>query len=72
MHTVAMAEVNKKCFLLFFFVSFVVIIPTLHANIAEYDDYWKQRAAQAEKDNHEAYNPDPEEVTNSFNSHVNK
>ncbi|KAM3706646.1 hypothetical protein ACB098_03G165100 [Castanea mollissima] len=72
MHTVAMTEVNKNCFLLFFFVSFVVIIPTLHANIAEYDDYWKQRAAQAEKDNHEAYNPDPEEVTNSFNTHVNK
>merc|ERR1712183_670370 len=67
-----MAEVNKNVVPLLFFLSFAVIIPTLHAHIAEFDDYWKLRAEQARKDALEAYHPQPEEITNNFNSHVNK
>ncbi|GMY26063.1 putative pectate lyase p59 [Fagus crenata] len=67
-----MPEVNKNVVLLLFFVSFAVIIPTLHAHIAEFDDYWKLRAEQARKDALEAYNPQPEEITSNFNYHVNK
>lgn len=67
-----MAESDKKLFLLLFFVSFAVIVPTLHAHIASFDDYWKQRAEEAQKAAQEAYNPNPEEITNDLNSHVNK
>lgn len=67
-----MAQVHKNFFRVLFFVSFAVIIPTLHANATESDDYWKHRAEEAQKDNLMAFHSHPEEVTNDFNSHVNK
>lgn len=67
-----MASLNRSFFLFSFFVSFAVLVPTLHANIAEFDGYWKQRANQAQKAAQEAYQPEPFNVTNQFNSHVNE
>ncbi|XVF03393.1 hypothetical protein REPUB_Repub04eG0257400 [Reevesia pubescens] len=62
---------NYSSFSLFFFLlSFVVIIPTLQAHVAEYDDYWKQRELLAKEHTEKAYNPNPEEVTQHFNHHV--
>lgn len=56
------------CF--FFFLSFALIVPTLHAKIAELDDFLKQRADEAKQAAEKAYNPHPEEVANSFNKQV--
>lgn len=68
-----MAQVHNNFLRLFFFVSFSVLIPTLHANrTAESDDYWMHRADEAQKANLLAFHSHPEEVTNDFNSHVNK
>jgi hypothetical protein len=68
-----MAQVHNNFLRLFFFVSFSVIIPTLQANrTAESDDYWMHRADEAQKANLLAFHSHPEEVTNDFNSHVNK
>lgn len=69
-----MAEVNKNVLLLVFVVSFVVIMPTLHANedFVALDAYWKQRAEQAQKASLEAYDPHPEEITSDLNFRVDK
>ncbi|GKV22434.1 hypothetical protein SLEP1_g32308 [Rubroshorea leprosula] len=62
-----MAAINRS---FVFFLSFSVIIPTLLANIGDFDDYWKQREAEAKKYADLAFNPRPEEVTQHFNAHV--
>ncbi|MFQ6661581.1 hypothetical protein Gotur_029694 [Gossypium turneri] len=46
----------------FFLFLFVVIIPTLEAHIAEYDEYWKARELEAIENLDTAYHSNPEEV----------
>ncbi|GAB4829194.1 hypothetical protein Ancab_018858 [Ancistrocladus abbreviatus] len=53
-----------------FFVSFILIIPSLHAFIAEYDEYWQNREAKARRKAQEAYHPEPYNITNDFNFYV--
>ncbi|GAV63758.1 Pec_lyase_C domain-containing protein/Pec_lyase_N domain-containing protein [Cephalotus follicularis] len=65
-----MAAPNRSSLLFIFFLSLAVIVPTLRAHIAEYDEYWKQRAAEAHQAAEEAYNPNPEKMTDEFNSQV--
>ncbi|XP_012457610.1 pectate lyase [Gossypium raimondii] len=63
-------EVPKVRFALFF--SFAALIPGLWANIAEFDDFWKQREEEAWNITLATYEPNPENVTNHFNYNVNK
>ncbi|XP_021664948.1 probable pectate lyase 19 [Hevea brasiliensis] len=56
-------------FLFLFFAALTVIV---HANIAELDEYWKQRADEAKENTLQAYRPDPFNVTNQLNYQVNK
>ncbi|XP_038894610.1 pectate lyase-like isoform X2 [Benincasa hispida] len=51
---------------------FVMIFPTLKANIADFDEVWQKRAEEAKKASFEAYQPHPEEVTSNFNKQVHK
>ncbi|KAB2032925.1 hypothetical protein ES319_D05G412500v1 [Gossypium barbadense] len=55
-----------------FLCSFFTLIPKLWANIAEFDDFWKQREDEAWKIALTAYEPSPENVTSHLNYHVNK
>lgn len=64
-----MEAVKPRLLLLF---AFVVLIPTLKANIAEYDEVWQKRAEDAKEAAREAYQPNPEEVTHDFNKQVHK
>ncbi|PON95893.1 Pectate lyase [Trema orientale] len=57
---------------LLFFISFVILIPSRLANIAEFDESWQQRAEEAQKAALEAYDPNPEEVTENLNFEVSK
>lgn len=57
---------------LIFFFTFVVIIPTLTANIGYFDPVWQQRAKAAKETTKQAYQPNPEEVTEDFNAHVHQ
>jgi pectate lyase len=57
---------------LLLFVSFAVIVPTLRANIGEFDKVWQQRAEQSKKDALRAYEPAPEEITEGLNSRVSE
>lgn len=52
--------------------AFVMIFPTLNANIANFDEVWQKRAEEAKKAAYEAYQPHPEEVTNNFNQQVHR
>lgn len=61
-----------KSNLLFFFFSFAIIIPTLQANIADFDDVWQKRADEAMRANLAAYHSNPMEVTDQINHHVHK
>ncbi|KAK8567246.1 hypothetical protein V6N13_105225 [Hibiscus sabdariffa] len=61
---------NGSFRLLGVFLSFVVIIPSLEAYIAEYDDYWRERELQAKENIDKAYHPRPEEVTSHYNEHA--
>ncbi|EOY03379.1 hypothetical protein QUC31_017754 [Theobroma cacao] len=63
-------EVTKQR--LVFLFSFAALIPSLWADIAEFDEVWKQRAEQAWKNALEAYEPMPENVTSNLNYNVNK
>ncbi|KAJ7953760.1 Pectate lyase [Quillaja saponaria] len=60
----------KKFFLSFFCLSFSIIIPTLHANIYEFDEYWQQRAKQAREAALKAYDPDPLGVVGNVTSQI--
>ncbi|KAH7570152.1 hypothetical protein ACOSP7_018120 [Xanthoceras sorbifolium] len=69
-----MATLNKRFFqVLFFFMAFAVLLPALHAEDGpEMDEYWKKRAEIAFEKAQNAYNPNPEEVTESVNQKVGK
>ncbi|TYH73796.1 hypothetical protein ES332_D05G353700v1 [Gossypium tomentosum] len=56
----------------FFLFSFVVIIPTLEAHIAEYDEYWKARELEAIENLDKAYHSNPEEVVRHYNDHFSR
>ncbi|KAK8299722.1 hypothetical protein V6Z12_D05G340900 [Gossypium hirsutum] len=56
----------------FFLFSFVVIIPTLEAYIAEYDEYWKARELEAIENLDKAYHSNPEEVVRHYNDHFSR
>ncbi|XP_062104758.1 pectate lyase-like [Humulus lupulus] len=57
---------------LIFFISFLVLIPTLLAHIGEFDESWQKRAEASKKAALSAYEPNPEEVTEKLNYEVNK
>ncbi|CAM8968361.1 unnamed protein product [Rhodiola kirilowii] len=61
---------NKLCLILLLCLAAMAVLAKSH--IAEFDDYWKERAATARKLAEEAYHPNPEEVTNEINEHVTK
>lgn len=50
----------------------VAILPSLMANIAEFDEVWQNRARDAKKASRAAYNPYPEQVTQNFNKYISK
>ncbi|KAH7515884.1 pectate lyase [Ziziphus jujuba] len=62
-----MVGVNAK-FIVFFFLAFAIFY--VNAHIAEFDEYWKQKAEQAKKIAHDAYDPHPELVTEQLNEDV--
>ncbi|CAN1170355.1 hypothetical protein LINPERPRIM_LOCUS14455 [Linum perenne] len=45
-----------------------VMIQTLHADVAVYDDVWQKRAQEAKKNTMDAYIPDVMEVSNDKNT----
>ncbi|KAH1076037.1 hypothetical protein AAZX31_19G019100 [Glycine max] len=51
-------------------VTFAIVIPCLEAGIAEFDDFLKAQADEAQKIALEAYVPVPEDVTDELNFHV--
>lgn len=55
---------------LIFFFSLAVMAQRVMANIAEFDEIWQQRAKEAPKNAMEAYQSNPEEVTEHLNRHV--
>ncbi|KAG9154511.1 hypothetical protein Leryth_014959 [Lithospermum erythrorhizon] len=52
--------------------SFGVIIPTLMAHVAEYDEYWRRRAQESLNNTLKAYHPEPENITASVNMAVHE
>nr|KJB33634.1 hypothetical protein B456_006G037300 [Gossypium raimondii] len=57
---------------LVFLFSFSTLISRLWANVAEFDDFWKQHEMEARKLVLKAYQPSPENITNQLNYNVNK
>lgn len=64
----AIVMANTKTFVFFFFLTCAAFMVSAH--IAEFDDYWKARAEQAQKNSLEAYNPNPHDVTDQLNYDV--
>ncbi|WOL09038.1 pectate lyase-like [Canna indica] len=54
--------------LFFFSLLFLSSAALAYAHIAEYDDYWQNKAALARSHAEAAYNPDPESVASHFNA----
>ncbi|PON67503.1 Pectate lyase [Parasponia andersonii] len=61
---------TKFCAYMFFFLTSAYALIMVEAHIAEFDDYWKVRAEQAQKDALQAFAPNPEEVTEQLNTNV--
>ncbi|TMW90279.1 hypothetical protein EJD97_015972 [Solanum chilense] len=55
-----------------FFVIFCTLFFSIEANIGEFDEVWRTRATQANKNAKESYNPNPEKVAANFNKHVHR
>ncbi|KAG5535058.1 hypothetical protein RHGRI_022989 [Rhododendron griersonianum] len=49
------------------FITFAALLPTLMANIADFDEVWQKRAEEAREAALKAYVPDPSEVTDTLN-----
>uniref|UniRef100_A0A5B7B2C0 Pectate lyase n=1 Tax=Davidia involucrata TaxID=16924 RepID=A0A5B7B2C0_DAVIN len=57
----------------YLFVIFVVVmVSTIEANIADFDEVWQKRAQEAKKATRKAYISNPEDVMNQFNKHVHR
>ncbi|XP_048137070.1 pectate lyase-like [Rhodamnia argentea] len=67
-----MVNMNRDVCCLLFFLSFAVLVPSIRANIGEFDEYWEKRAEEARKEALDAYDPYPEAVTSYFNAKVDK
>ncbi|CAO2818634.1 unnamed protein product [Amaranthus hypochondriacus] len=55
----------------------MLIVSMIHlkqseANIADYDDHWKERAERARTKAAKAYNPDPHGLTKKFKNQARK
>ncbi|KAH1234855.1 putative pectate lyase 3 [Glycine max] len=61
---------NKVTFI--FLVAFAITIPCLEAGIAEFDDFLKAQASEAQVIALKSYQPDPINVTAEFNIHVHR
>lgn len=55
-----------------FFVILCTLFFSIEANIGEFDEVWRTRATQANKNAKESYNPNPEKVAANFNKHVHR
>ncbi|KAH0662944.1 hypothetical protein KY290_028892 [Solanum tuberosum] len=53
-----------------FLCNFVHTSFSIEANIGEFDEVWRTRATQANKNAKESYNPHPEKVAANLNKHV--
>ncbi|KAG7563342.1 Pectate lyase [Arabidopsis suecica] len=51
-------------------LSLILVVPSVQAHIAVYDDYWTQRQTIALRQTLEAYDPNPDNVTDHFNYHA--
>ena len=48
------------------------ILPVLNANIGEWDEVWTKREHEARNRTLEAYHPNPRNVVDHLNMHVNR
>ncbi|KAK6787684.1 hypothetical protein RDI58_016209 [Solanum bulbocastanum] len=55
-----------------FFVILCTLVFSIEANIGEFDEVWRTRATQANKNAKESYNPHPEKVAANLNKHVHR
>lgn len=64
----------KRLSIWFFAACLAVLAPSLRAHEPnfEIDDYWRQRAEEAQNAALEAYHPNPEEVADGLNYHVHR
>ncbi|KAL3528334.1 hypothetical protein ACH5RR_007656 [Cinchona calisaya] len=62
-------EANKSSLILFVLVALVL---TIEAQFADFDDYWQKRSEAAKEAAHQAYHPNPENVTSHFNEKVHR
>ncbi|XP_027905068.1 probable pectate lyase P59 [Vigna unguiculata] len=63
---------STKFSLLFFYVIFLAILPTLKANIGHFDHVWHRRMKEAREAAKKAYKPNPMKVTAEFNAQVTR
>lgn len=55
-----------------FFVILGTLVFSIEANIGEFDEVWRTRATQANKNAKEYYDPHPEKVADNLNKHVHR
>lgn len=66
-------EALMKMMRLLVLVPFLLILAhRVSGNIGHFDDVWQKRAVEARRIAKEAYNPNPENVTNHFNKAVRR
>lgn len=51
-------------------LSLTVVVPSVQAHVAVYDEYWTQRQNDALRQTLESYDPNPLNVTDHFNYHA--
>ena len=67
-----MGRAELYSFFIILFFACASILPFSTANIAQYDDYWKKKAAEAWNRTLETYEPIPAKVVNHLNSDSNR
>lgn len=59
-------------FLIILILAFASTLPSSTANIAQYDDYWAKKAAEAWNRTLETYEPMPAKVVSHLNMHTSR
>ncbi|XP_058085566.1 pectate lyase-like [Magnolia sinica] len=62
----SLVRIKPNFLFFFFFFSFLAVVPSLRANIGEFDDFWQKRAQESRAATINAFNPNPQEISDDL------
>lgn len=65
-------QITKLYWMIFLWFAFATVLPSVKANIADFDEVWQKRATEAWNRTLESYEPHPEKIVSHLNLHTHR